>query len=215
MIQWSESPQNGLAQCLEPYKHTVSNLMFPRCHYVRTEEDYDAFVNDYVTTALVGTLKIVVQAIGKNRTIFSVKGTVSLGRHLPACYSNAPVGKFHLVIYKKLTAFFLLLCKRASLWQINNASRNIWIRTPNEMLLQQILIHLFISSFTIHPSFLNCSRSKSPKPSMVSKYPSAHNSDFRIDVFKPHPTASYRPLSPSTLFVFFQLHTAFRILSPR
>lgn len=126
MIHWSESLQNGLAQCLENYKHTVSNLMFPRCHYIRTNEDYDAFVDDYVTTALIGTLKIVVKAIGKNRTIFSLNGTVSVGRHSPAFNSkHAPVGKFHSSIYK--TIFFF--CKRTSPRQYDNASRNVQIQT--------------------------------------------------------------------------------------
>lgn len=65
-----------MAQCLESYKNGESNLMFPRCHYIRTETDSEAFVEDYITTALVSTLKIIVKAIENNRRIFSTKGNV-------------------------------------------------------------------------------------------------------------------------------------------
>jgi len=51
--------------------------MFPRCHYIRNEVDYDAFLEDYIITALVGTLKIIIQAIEKNKRIFSETGNVS------------------------------------------------------------------------------------------------------------------------------------------
>ncbi|VVC38473.1 Tubulin-tyrosine ligase/Tubulin polyglutamylase [Cinara cedri] len=68
--------KNGLAQCLEPYKYAVTNLMFPRCHYIRNKSDYDAFLEDYIITALIGTLKIIVQAIEKNERKFSEKGNI-------------------------------------------------------------------------------------------------------------------------------------------
>lgn len=71
--------QNGLAQCLLSFKNM--NLMFPRCHYIRNEKDYDAFMEDYVLTALVGTLKIIVHAIEKNKNIFSINGNVSFWLH--------------------------------------------------------------------------------------------------------------------------------------
>jgi len=51
--------------------------MFPRCHYIRNEADSDAFVEDYITTALVSTLKIIVKAIENNKRIFNVNGNVS------------------------------------------------------------------------------------------------------------------------------------------
>jgi len=69
--------QNGLAQCLESYKNVQTNLMFPRCHYIRNEADSDAFVEDYIITALVSTLKIIVKAIENNKRIFNVNGNVS------------------------------------------------------------------------------------------------------------------------------------------
>lgn len=50
--------------------------MFPRCHYIRNEADYDAFMEDYITTALIGTLKTIVQAIGENKKILSSNGNV-------------------------------------------------------------------------------------------------------------------------------------------
>jgi len=65
-----------LAQCLESYKNAVTNLMFPRCHYIRSEADSDAFVEDYITTALVGTLKIIVKSIENNKRIFNANGNV-------------------------------------------------------------------------------------------------------------------------------------------
>ncbi|XP_026821173.1 tubulin glycylase 3A-like [Rhopalosiphum maidis] len=68
--------KNGLAQCLESYKHFVTNLMFPRCHYIRSDADSDAFVEDYITTALVSTLKIIVKAIENNKTIFTSNGNI-------------------------------------------------------------------------------------------------------------------------------------------
>jgi len=52
--------------------------MFPRCHYIRSEADSEAFVEDYITTALVSTLKIIVQAIENNKMIFTANGNVSL-----------------------------------------------------------------------------------------------------------------------------------------
>lgn len=69
--------QDGLAQCWEYYKNSVTNLMFPRCHYIRSEAGIDAFVEDYITTALVSTLKIIVHAIENNKMIFSANGNVS------------------------------------------------------------------------------------------------------------------------------------------
>lgn len=66
-----------MAQCLENHKNTATNLMFPRCHYIRNEADYDAFLQDYIITALVGTLKIIAQAIEENKRIFSENGSVS------------------------------------------------------------------------------------------------------------------------------------------
>lgn len=69
--------QSGLAQCLEPFKNAVTNLMFPRCHYIRNKQDYNIFMDDYMVTALVSTLKIIVQAIEKNKIIFSENGNVS------------------------------------------------------------------------------------------------------------------------------------------
>lgn len=67
-----------MAQCLEYYNNSVTNLMFPRCHYIRSEADSEAFVEDYITTALVSTLKIIVQAIENNKMIFTANGNVSL-----------------------------------------------------------------------------------------------------------------------------------------
>ncbi|CAI6344638.1 unnamed protein product [Macrosiphum euphorbiae] len=68
--------KDGLAQCLEYYKNSVTNLMFPRCHYIRSEADSEAFVEDYITTALVSTLKIIVQAIENNKVIFTANGNI-------------------------------------------------------------------------------------------------------------------------------------------
>lgn len=51
--------------------------MFPRCHYIQTEADSDAFVEDYITTALVSTLKIIVKAIENNKKIFAANANVS------------------------------------------------------------------------------------------------------------------------------------------
>ncbi|XP_025191717.1 tubulin glycylase 3A-like [Melanaphis sacchari] len=68
--------KNGLAQCLEYYKNSVTNLMFPRCYYIRSEADRDAFVEDYITTALVSTLQIIVKAIENNRNIFTINGNI-------------------------------------------------------------------------------------------------------------------------------------------
>ncbi|CAI6373504.1 unnamed protein product [Macrosiphum euphorbiae] len=68
--------KNGLAQCLESYKNAETNLMFPRCHYIRTEADSDAFVEDYITTALVSTLKIIVKAIENNKNMFTTDGNI-------------------------------------------------------------------------------------------------------------------------------------------
>lgn len=51
--------------------------MFPRCHYIRSEADNDAFVEDYIATALVSTLKIIVKAIENNKIIFTANGNVS------------------------------------------------------------------------------------------------------------------------------------------
>lgn len=70
--------QNGLAQCLELYKNTLVNLMFPRCHYIRNQTDYAIFLEDYIITALTGTLKIIIQSIEENRIIFSKSGNVSV-----------------------------------------------------------------------------------------------------------------------------------------
>lgn len=68
--------QNGLAQCLERYKNTVSNLMFPRCYYVRGNAGYNLFMEDYITTALTSTLKIIVQSIEENKMMLSENGQV-------------------------------------------------------------------------------------------------------------------------------------------
>ncbi|KAE9521600.1 hypothetical protein AGLY_018004 [Aphis glycines] len=68
--------KNGLAQSLECYKNVKSNLMFPRCHYIRSEEDKDAFVEDYIITALISTLKIIVKAIENNIRIFTENGNI-------------------------------------------------------------------------------------------------------------------------------------------
>jgi len=51
--------------------------MFPRCHYIRSEADSEAFVEDYITTSLISTLKIIVQAIENNKMIFTANGNVS------------------------------------------------------------------------------------------------------------------------------------------
>jgi len=51
--------------------------MFPRCHFIQTEADSDAFVEDYITTALVSTLKIIVNAIENKKNIFAANGKVS------------------------------------------------------------------------------------------------------------------------------------------
>lgn len=69
--------QNGLAKSLESYKNSETNLMFPRCHFIRSEEDKDAFVEDYITTALISTLRIIVKAIENNKRIFTLNGNVS------------------------------------------------------------------------------------------------------------------------------------------
>lgn len=50
--------------------------MFPRCHYIRSEADSDAFVEDYITTALISTLKIIVKAIENNKKMFATNGNV-------------------------------------------------------------------------------------------------------------------------------------------
>ncbi|KAE9542612.1 hypothetical protein AGLY_002523 [Aphis glycines] len=68
--------KDGLAQCWEYYKNSVTNLMFPRCHYIRSEAGIDTFVEDYITTALVSTLKIIVHAIQNNKMIFSANGNI-------------------------------------------------------------------------------------------------------------------------------------------
>ncbi|XP_025195685.1 tubulin glycylase 3A-like [Melanaphis sacchari] len=68
--------KDGLAQCLEYYKNSVTNLMFPRCHYIRSEADIEAFVDDYITTALISTLKIIVLAIENNKMIFTKNGNI-------------------------------------------------------------------------------------------------------------------------------------------
>ncbi|XP_060851495.1 tubulin glycylase 3A-like [Rhopalosiphum padi] len=68
--------KDGLAQCLEYYKNSKTNLMFPRCHYNRSKVDIEAFVEDYITTALVSTLKIIVQAIENNKMIFTANGNI-------------------------------------------------------------------------------------------------------------------------------------------
>lgn len=52
--------------------------MFPRCHYIRNQTDYELFLEDYITTALIGTLKIIVQSIEDNKIIFSKSGNVSV-----------------------------------------------------------------------------------------------------------------------------------------
>jgi len=57
--------------------------MFPRCHYIRSEEDKDAFVEDYITTALISTLKIIVKAIENNKKIFTANGNVSSNLIVP------------------------------------------------------------------------------------------------------------------------------------
>lgn len=72
--------QVGLAKYLKSYKNTsnTSNkLMFPRCHYIRNETDYDAFMEDYITTALIGALKFIIQTTEKNRPILFHKDSVS------------------------------------------------------------------------------------------------------------------------------------------
>ncbi|CAH1731502.1 unnamed protein product [Aphis gossypii] len=68
--------KNGLAQSLQCYKNVKSNLMFPRCHYIRSEEDKVAFVEDYIITALISTLKIIVKAIENNIRIFTENGNI-------------------------------------------------------------------------------------------------------------------------------------------
>jgi len=57
--------------------------MFPRCHYIRSEEDKDAFVEDYIITALISTLKIIVKAIENNKRIFTANGNVSFNLIVP------------------------------------------------------------------------------------------------------------------------------------
>jgi len=52
--------------------------MFPRCHYIRSEADSDAFIEDYITTALVSTLKIIVKGIEDNKKMFSSNGNVTV-----------------------------------------------------------------------------------------------------------------------------------------
>lgn len=55
-----------------------TNLIFPRCHYIRGEKDYDAFIVDYIITALTGVLEIVVQSIENSKEIFSESGDVRM-----------------------------------------------------------------------------------------------------------------------------------------
>ncbi|XP_050440034.1 tubulin glycylase 3A-like [Adelges cooleyi] len=68
--------KNGLAHCLEPYRNKLSTVMFPRCHFVREKADWDKFMQDYFTTALVSTLKTIVEAIENRKLIFSKDGDV-------------------------------------------------------------------------------------------------------------------------------------------
>ncbi|XP_050527779.1 tubulin glycylase 3A-like [Daktulosphaira vitifoliae] len=66
--------KKGLAHCLEPYLDKLSNIMFPRCHYVRGKADWDKFLKDYYMTALIGTLKTIVEAIENKKVLFSKEG---------------------------------------------------------------------------------------------------------------------------------------------
>jgi len=59
--------------------------MFPRCHYIRSEIDSEAFVEDYITTSLISTLKIIVRAIENNKMIFTENGNVSLNFIISVC----------------------------------------------------------------------------------------------------------------------------------
>lgn len=57
--------------------------MFPRCYYIRSEADNEAFVEDYITTALISILKIIVKSIEYNKMIFTKNGKVSFNLILP------------------------------------------------------------------------------------------------------------------------------------
>jgi len=85
--------------------------MFPRCHHIQSEADKIAFVEDYITTALVSTLKIIVKAIENKKKIFTESGNVSfnliLGRRQwciqrVAKGANDPRGKILTVLGVKL-----------------------------------------------------------------------------------------------------------------
>lgn len=59
-------------------KNVETNLIFPRCHHIREEKDYDAFIADYIITALIGVLEIIVQSIENSNEIFSESGNVRI-----------------------------------------------------------------------------------------------------------------------------------------
>ncbi|XP_015364911.1 PREDICTED: tubulin glycylase 3A-like [Diuraphis noxia] len=106
--------KDGLAQCLEYHKNSLSSLMFPRCHYIRSEADSEAFVEDYITTALVSTLKIIVQAIENNKMIFTENG-------------NIP---YKIIDFVKLSLFkFLNMQKTGNtetgIWKLKN-QKKVW-----------------------------------------------------------------------------------------
>lgn len=52
--------------------------MFPRCHYIRDETDYDAFMEDYRITAFTGVLEMIVLSIEDSKKIFSESGKVRI-----------------------------------------------------------------------------------------------------------------------------------------
>lgn len=63
---------------MESYKNTVTNLMFPRCYYIRDETDYDAFMEDYRITASIGVIETIVQSIEGSKKIFSESDNIRI-----------------------------------------------------------------------------------------------------------------------------------------
>ncbi|CAI6354325.1 unnamed protein product [Macrosiphum euphorbiae] len=107
--------KNGLAKSLESYNNSETNLMFPRCHYIRSEEDKDAFVEDYITTALISTLKIIVKAIENNKKIFNANGNIPFKMidFVKRCIS--------IFLNKQITG-----STKMDLWKFKNQKEEVW-----------------------------------------------------------------------------------------
>ncbi|XP_060881988.1 tubulin glycylase 3A-like [Metopolophium dirhodum] len=107
--------KNGLAKSLESYNNAETNLMFPRCHYIRSEEDKDAFVEDYITTALISTLKIIVKAIENNKRIFTANGNIpyKMIDFVKRCIS--------IFLNKQITG-----SKKMDLWKFKSQKEEVW-----------------------------------------------------------------------------------------